>query len=130
VEFSAVTAPGATTRLRLLSPQGKYDYERVEPVALTPELLAAYAGRYYSPELDIYWTLEAGDDHLVAKRRKHVDSQLTPLFADAFSDDWAPILGYPTTYLVVFERDESGAVSGLRVSGSRVRHLAFRRVRG
>jgi hypothetical protein len=84
-----------------------------------------YAGRYYSPELDIYWTLVAEADHLIAKRRKYVDSKLTPLFTDTFSDDWEPLMGYPTTYLVVFERDQRGAITGLRVSGSRVRHLRF-----
>ena len=94
-------------------------------MAPTPERLAQYAGRYYSPELDIYWTIEAGDEHLVAKRRKYVDSQLTPVFTDAFSDDWTPLMGYPTTYLIVFERDSQGKITGLRVSGTRVRNLQF-----
>jgi hypothetical protein len=56
---------------------------------------------------------------------KYVPSQFTPLFADAFSDDWLPIMEYPSTYLVVFERDKDGEITGLRVSGSRVRHLWF-----
>jgi len=47
------------------------------------------------------------------------------LFADAFSDDWTPLMGYPTTYTVVFERDQEGTVTGLRVSGTRVRNLQF-----
>jgi hypothetical protein len=63
----------------------------------------------------------------VAKRRKFVDSKLTPLFFDAFSDDWQPLMGYPTTYLVRFERDAGGEVSGLRVTGTRVRNLGFTR---
>jgi hypothetical protein len=54
-----------------------------------------------------------------------VDSKLTPLFADAFSDDWEPLMGYPTTYLLVFERDAHGAITGLRVSGTRVCDLQF-----
>jgi hypothetical protein len=97
----------------------------VETVAPTPEQLAQHAGRYYSSELDLSWTIEGADDHLVAKRRKYIDSKLTPLFADAFRDDWTPLMGYPTTYLVVFERDAQQAISGLRVSGTRVRNLQF-----
>jgi hypothetical protein len=58
-----------------------------------------------------------------------VDSQLTPLFRDAFSDDWQPIMGYPTTYTVIFERDEQRRITGLRISGTRVRHLWFARQR-
>jgi hypothetical protein len=57
-----------------------------------------------------------------------VDSKLTPVFVDAFSDDWGPLMGYPTTYLIVFERDERGTITGLRVSGTRVRHLRFVRL--
>jgi len=34
-------------------------------------------------------------------------------------------MDYPTTYLVVFERDERGTIIGLRISGTRVRHLCF-----
>jgi CubicO group peptidase (beta-lactamase class C family) len=116
---------GAVAGMTTITPSGDFGYERVEPVSPSPDALAEYAGRYYSPELDIYWTLESGEDHLIARRRKYVDSQLTPLFQDAFSDDWMPIMGYPTTYLVLFERDAEGAITGLRVSGSRVRNLRF-----
>jgi hypothetical protein len=116
---------GSITALRTIVSSGVYEYDRVESVSLTPGDLASYAGRYYSPELDIYWAIRAEDDHLVASRRKYPDSNLTPLFAGGFSDDWSPIAGYPTTYLVVFERDEGGAIGGLRVSGTRVRHLKF-----
>jgi CubicO group peptidase (beta-lactamase class C family) len=127
VEF-APESGDAPARLRTITPSGIYEYDRVERVAPTPDDLALYAGRYYSPELDIYWTIEAGDGCLVAKRRKYVDSKLTPLFVDGFSDDWLPIMGFPTTYLVVFERDEHDAIAGLRVSGSRVRNLRFVRL--
>lgn len=110
-----------------ITPSGEYTYERVERVSpdLDPK---PYVGRYYSQELDLYWTLVEQGGSLIAKRRKYVTSTLTPLFHDAFSDDWLPIMGYPTTYLVVFERDAQGAVSGFRVSGTRVRNLAFSRV--
>jgi hypothetical protein len=119
------TAEGAPAAVKSITPSGEYSYDRVETVSPTADDLADYAGRYYCPELDIYWTLVASEDHLVARRRKYVDSRLTPLFADAFSDDWLPLMGYPTTYLVVFERDDCGSITSLRVSGTRVRNLAF-----
>ncbi len=127
VVFS-LAADGSVVGMKTITSSGEYPYDRVETVAPTPEGLAEYAGRYYSPELDIYWTIQVSDESLVAKRRKYIDSQLTPLFADAFSDDWTPLMGYPTTYLVVFERDAQGAISGLRVSGTRVRNLKFDRL--
>jgi hypothetical protein len=104
---------------------GEITYQRVDAAVPSGADLAVYAGRYYSPELDLYWTLVAGPDHLVAKRWKYADTVLTPLFAGAFSDDWQPIMGYPTTYTILFERDDAGSVTGFRVSGARVRHLQF-----
>jgi hypothetical protein len=124
VEFS-LAADGGVAAMKTITSSGEYRYDRVETLAPTPEQLAGYAGRYYSPELDLTWTVEAGDDHLVARRRKYVYSKMTPIFADAFSDDWTPLMGYPTTYLLVFERDQIGTVTGLRVSGTRVRNLHF-----
>jgi CubicO group peptidase (beta-lactamase class C family) len=126
VEFR-LAPDGTAAGMKTVSGAGEYAYDRVEPASLTPAELAQYAGRYYSPELDVTWTIEAGDGGLVARRRKYPASRLAPVLADAFSDDWGPLMGYPTTYLVVFRRDERGAVAGLRVSGTRARNLAFTR---
>jgi hypothetical protein len=126
VEFTPAK-DDAVARMATITSSGEYGYDRVETISPTPAELAQYAGRYYSPELDIYWTVEMGQDHLRIKRRKYVDSKLTPLFTDAFSDDWLPLMGYPTTYLLVFERDRHETITGLRVSGTRVRNLSFTR---
>ena len=67
------------------------------------------------------------EDQLLIKRRKYVDSRLTPLFKDTFSDDWSPIFGYPMTYMLIIERDTRGEITGLKVSGSRERNLRFDR---
>ena len=117
---------GTVAQVKTIASSGEYSYDRVETtIPPTPDELVQYAGRYYCPELDIYWTLVAVDDHLVAERRKYPASQLTPLFRDTFTDDWGPLMGYPTSYLVVFERDEQGQIVGLRVSGNRVKHIRF-----
>ncbi len=127
VAFS-MAADDSVEGMKTITSSGEYGYDRVESDAPTPEELRQYAGRYYSPELDITWRLTAGDDHLVARRRKYVNSKLSPVFADAFVDDWGPIMGYPTNYLVVFDRGEQGEITGLRVSGTRVRNLEFVRL--
>jgi len=116
---------GTVVGMKTITSSDEYGYERVETVSPTPNELAQHTGRYYSPELDVYWTLVAEDDHLVAQRRKYMNSKLTPLFRDAYSDDWEPLMGYPTTYLVAFERDKRDTIIGLRVSGTRVRNLRF-----
>ena len=116
---------GTVAEMKTITFSDEYIYDRVETISPTPNELAQYVGRYYSPELDVYWTIVAEDDHLVAKRRKYVNSKLTPLFRDTFSDDWEPLMGYPTTYLVAFDRDESDTITGLSVSGTRMRKLKF-----
>ena len=126
VEFASAT-DGSVARMKVITASGDYYYQQVDKVSPTQDELAQYAGRYYSQELDITWTFVAGVGCLIAQRRKYEDSKLTPLFKDAFNDDWLPLMGYPTTYLVVFERDANGEVSGLRVTGTRVRNLRFAR---
>ena len=115
--------------LQTLTPSGAYGYERVEHVSPTSDQLGAFVGRYYSPELDIYWTLALEEGALKAHRRKYTPTVLTPLFRDTFSDDWTSLMGYPTRYLVDFEREAGDRITGLRVSGlTGVRHLWFERV--
>jgi CubicO group peptidase (beta-lactamase class C family) len=124
VEFAASedgTASGVTT----FTPSGDYSYKLVEVVIPKPDDLNAYEGRYYSPELDLYWTITLEGDNLVVRRRKYADSALSPLFTDAFSDDWSSIVGYPLTFMIIFDRDQRGEITGLKVSGSRVRNLRF-----
>jgi hypothetical protein len=116
---------GTVIGMKTITSSDECEYDRVEPVCPAPSELLKYAGRYYSPELDVTWTLVANDDHLVAYRRRYVTSKLTPLFRDIFTDNWEPLMGYPTTYLVAFKRDESDAITALCVSGTRVRNLRF-----
>jgi len=104
-------------------------YAWAEPVMPTPDSLRAYTGRYYSPELDVYWTITLDGDNLVVKRKRQGRSPLTPMIADVFCDGWiGPILhsaSKPAT--LAFERDANDAVSGFRLSdsGGRVSGLAF-----
>lgn len=124
VEFIPVER-GAEATVKTITDSGEYTYRRVHRKSPRAGELDQYAGHYYSPELDVYWRLEVGQGCLIARRHKYVDSTLTPLFDDAFNDDWEPIMGYPTSYLVIFERDAQNAIIRLRVSGTRVRHLRF-----
>ena len=110
------------------TPDGDYSYRRVPPYTPDTGALAEYVGRYESVELDVRWTISAADNCLRIGRKRHPDTEATPVLADAFRDDWRPVVGYPLSFLLHFERDAQGAVIGLRVSGARVRHLRFVRV--
>ena len=85
-------------------------------------------GTYECPELAVKWAIEAAEDHLVVHRPRFPDTIMTPVFRDGFVDSWDPIVGFPFSFLIRFDRDSSDAVVGCRVSGDRVRNLRFVRV--
>lgn len=95
-------------------------FRHVTAPALTPAELAAYAGVYYAPELDVRYSVALADDQLLLRRRKYADAALTPVTGDAF---FAKASGFD----VEFTRDAAGQVAGLSITTGRVRRLAFRR---
>lgn len=98
---------------------GDTPIQRVKPWSADAEALAAYEGRFYSPELETVYRLAVEDGHLVAKHRRHGAITLTPKQKDAFSGD---VFFFGD---VAFDRDETGAVTTMRVSNGRVRNLVF-----
>lgn len=78
----------------------------------------AYAGRFYSAELDVTYELSVRDGALLRQHRKLSDAPLMPAGRDAFT-----VGG--TTY--VFERDRRGRVTGFTVNDARVRGVRFQR---
>jgi CubicO group peptidase (beta-lactamase class C family) len=81
--------------------------------------LAAYAGRYNSPELETFYRLVVKRGCLVAEHARLDDVTLTPIEKDRFSCE---LLGK-----VLFDRDPMGRVTGFRATTGRVRNLQFDR---
>ena len=93
--------------------------DSVSPPAPDPATLAAYAGSYYSSELDALYHLEVTDEGLVARHIRHGDIALEPRARDEFATDrWF-------MREVRFERLPGGSVPAMRVGGGRVRNLLF-----
>jgi len=82
---------------------------------------AAYAGRYFSPELETTYVVREDGGRLVATHRRHGDTVLTPREKDRFEGS-AFYLGD-----VKFTRDTAGAITGMLVTTGRVRNLRFER---
>jgi CubicO group peptidase (beta-lactamase class C family) len=81
-------------------------FERVDPTALSPSALAAYAGRYGSDEIRIDWWLGVTDGHLMAAKwgRPLHEHPLLPIARDMFVTD--------SHEFFHFERDARGKVHG------------------
>lgn len=78
--------------------------------------LSDFAGKYYSPELETYYTFELKNDTLISHHQRHDDMKLTLTKADGFN---IGILGDLDFYR------ENGKVAGFRASNGRVRNLKF-----
>jgi len=103
--------------LYMITGAGKPDqFERVERYAPTAEELEQYAGLYYSPELEVTYTLLTRDGKLYLKRRKYGSQEMKPIVEDTFEEKMLN---------VIFRRDASGMVNGFKVSSGRILDLEF-----
>jgi len=80
-----------------------------------------YTGRYFSEELEAFYSIVVEDDDLVLQHRRWDDIQLTHGSGDGFSG------GFPIASLD-FERDESGIVTGFNAGNGRTRDIWFEKV--
>ena len=97
-------------------------FQGVEPFAPATTDLAAFAGTFYSEELDMTFKLTVEDGRLVLRtRRQHEPVPLEPVFADAFRfPGGGPLLRFT----------RSGKdVTGFSTGNARARNLGFTRVR-
>lgn len=91
-------------------------WESVPAFAPKPEELAAYAGVYYSEEIDTTYTLYVEEGRLKVRYRPAQRFTLAPLYPDAFGEGGD---------VMRFTRNASGQVDGFLVYAGRVRHLRF-----
>jgi hypothetical protein len=90
-----------------------------EPFKPEPSELKAYEGRYFSPELDMIYTLEARDTTLLLKLRNTKDVELSAIEKDSYRGDVFFISQ------VDFQRDGAGKVASFTVSNGRTKGVRF-----
>jgi len=91
-------------------------WEAVPAFAPKPADLEAYAGAYYSEEIDMTYTLYVEGGRLKVRHRPAQRFTLAPVYADAFGEGGD---------VIRFTRDATGRVDGFMVYAGRVRHLRF-----
>ncbi|MDX1440386.1 MAG: serine hydrolase [Rubricoccaceae bacterium] len=80
-----------------------------------------FVGRYFSEELEAFYTVAVEEDELVLQHRRWDDVTLSHVSGDKFSG------GFPIAN-IDFERDEGGAVTGLRAGSGRTRDVLFEKM--
>ncbi len=101
--------------------QGGSDIEltKLSPFAPTPLQLEIYTGKYFSEELETFYTIIVKDSAIVAEHRNLKDIILSPVEEDAFSGD-VSFMGD-----IVFKRNTQGIVNAFTVSNGRTKGIYF-----
>jgi len=97
----------------------KFELERVPPYEPTVEELQAFTGKFFSKELETFYTLEMRDTTLTLLIRNTEDIELSALKEDNFKGD-IYFIGE-----VAFQRDPGGQVTGFTVANGRTRGIWF-----
>ena len=101
--------------------EGEMPMRRIEPLGTDNVDLSAYAGRYFSREVETFYTLTVVNGRLELEHRR---LGIIPLRHEA--DDFF-LGGWPIDE-VMFERDANGNITGFRVSSGRMLGVEFSRV--
>lgn len=85
----------------------------------TPEELEAFTGRYFSQEIETFYTIVLEEDRLVLQHRRLDDRNLSIGDRDSFSGGGLELS---------FERDRNGQVIGFYMSNGRTRGVRFQQI--
>lgn len=123
VVFKAAQTNSPPQMLLIVGDNKPAVFESVQPAAYSLARLTEFAGNYYSEELDATYIIKIQKNNLVLERKKWNDIKLTPVFADAFGDDYLGVIR--------LTRNRQNKISGFTLSnGNRgVRRLRFSKVR-
>ncbi len=97
----------------------RLDDDAEEEWAPTSEDLGAFVGRYFSEEIETFYTVTLEEDKLVLQHRRVDDRNLSPRSVDTFGGGGLE---------VSFERDRNEKVIGFYMANGRTRDVRFERV--
>ncbi len=96
-----------------------YELEKLPPFDPSFEQLQAYTGKFYSEELETFYTIKVKDSGLIAEHRNLKDIKFSPIEEDTFGGD-VFFIGE-----VVFEKNKNGLVESLSISNGRTKGIRF-----
>ena len=86
--------------------------------------LRDFAGRFYSDELETFYTATAANGRLLLTHLRHGNIELTEA---AGKDKFSGRIGFPVE--VEFTRDKAGAVTGFKISNWGAKNVRFDKVK-
>lgn len=97
------------------------EFKRLPPFDPSLELLADYTGKYFSEELETFYTLTVKDSSLTALHRNMEDIKLSPTDIDTFSGS-IYFMGE-----VAFKRNAKGNIYAFTIANGRTKGILFNR---
>jgi len=131
--FSLFTDPGVkflfsghaadTTVLAIFSSDEKHLLAKyIADTSQPDQLLRAYTGTYYCPELDCKYGIALKDHHLILTNNKYSDTRLTLVGSEhLLSDFW-----WMNHLLMI--RNRKKEIEGFEVNSGRIMHLRFNKI--
>jgi len=112
--------PGVQMKAKVVMPDVIMQLNKYVPVKNpSDDLLQAYVGNYYCPELECYYGIQLKNHQLVLTNPKYNDAAITLAGTDhLFTDNWW------MNHLLV-KRNSTGKITGFEVNSGRIMHLAF-----
>jgi hypothetical protein len=110
---------GKVTKAELSQGGMTYPLERLAPYAPTLEELQALTGKFFSKELETFYTLEVLDTTLTLLLRNTEPVNLSAIKKDTYKGD---------VYFIgelVFQRDNRGQLTGFTASNGRTKGIRF-----
>jgi len=98
------------------------NWTAVKVATYTPQQLVAFAGKFYSPELDTTYEINPQDDKLLFRTGNWGNFLLSPRFVDSFANP-------EEMGSIEFTRDAKNRVSGFVIRSGKVRNLRFEKVK-
>ncbi len=118
IEFKSNEQGEVTTAVHSQGGQ-KFELQRVAPYAPAVEELQALTGKFFSRELETYYTLEVRDTTLVLLIRNTKEIELSAVKEDLYKGDIF-FIGE-----LAFQRDQTGKVTGFTAANGRTRGIEF-----
>jgi len=113
------TADGSVDSAAFSQGGANFTLNRIPPFKPTIEELQAYSGKYFSEELETFYSIKVQDSSLFAVLRNFEDIALSTVEKDNFTADVFFIQE------MVFTRDDSGAITGFKISNGRTKGVLF-----
>ncbi|MBT8258018.1 MAG: hypothetical protein KJO49_06070, partial [Bacteroidia bacterium] len=118
-EIEIEMSSDSEANLKIIQGGSVDSYKRFASMDNGSDTLTAYEGRYWSDELETYYTLKLVENTLKVNHRWIGEIELSPVAQDIFRGQWGTIFS--------FTRDNENQLTGFNINSGRTLNVYFER---